>query len=148
MAKKKTDDDAKKKSNRPKIIAAVVVALLGYKFMLAPKPTPAKAADAPPKEGAVAPLPDLTLNLMDAEAHYLRVGIALILEAGTTAESMKDELAKASDVAVTDLSQKTYAELHDPVKREEAKKQLSDDVRKAFDNKKVVRVIFTSFVMQ
>ena len=49
MAKKKTDDDAKKKSNKPKIIGAVVIALVGYKFFLAPKPTPAKA-DAPPKE--------------------------------------------------------------------------------------------------
>src|SRR5581483_336423 len=94
-----------------KIIAAVVIALVGYKFFLAPKATPAKAADAPPKEGAVVALPDLTINLADAK--YLRVGVALVLEAGTSAEAMKDELPKASDIAVTLLSKQNYATLHD-----------------------------------
>ena len=148
MAKKKTDDDAKKKSNKPKIIAAVVIALVGYKFFLAPKPTPAKAADAPPKEGAVVALPDLTINLADADAKYLRVGVGLVLEAGTSAEAMKDELPKASDIAVTLLSKQTYATLHDVEKRNEVKGELSKAVRESFENKKVVRVIFTSFVMQ
>jgi len=147
MAKKKTGDDAKKKSNKPKIIGAVVIALVGYKFFLAPKPTPAKA-DAPPKEGMVVALPDLTINLADADPKYLRVGVALILEAGTTAEAMKDEVAKASDVAVTLLSKQTYATLHDVDKRSGVKDELSKETRAAFDNKKVVRVIFTSFVMQ
>jgi flagellar FliL protein len=146
MAKKKTDDDAKKKNNKPKVIAAVVIAVLGYKFFLAPKPTPAKAADAPPKEGAVVALPDLTLNLQDD--HYLRVGVALILEAGTSAEAMKEELPKASDVAVTLLSRQKSTELKDVDKRTEVKNELSEDVRDAFEGKKVVRVIFTSFVMQ
>ena len=148
MAKKKTDDDAKKKNGKPKIIAGVVVALLAYKFVLAPKPTPAKAADAPPKEGAVVALPDLTINLADNDPKYLRVGVALILEAGTSAEAMKDELPKASDIAVTLLSKQTYSDLHNVDKRDEVKAELSKEVRKEFDNKKVVRVIFTSFVMQ
>ncbi len=148
MAKKKTDDDAKKKNNKPKIIAGVVVAIIGYKFFLAPKPTPAKAADAPPKEGAVVALPDLTINLADNDPKYLRVGVGLILEAGTSAESMKDELPKASDVAVTLLSQQTYAKLHDVKERSAVKDELTKEVRAEFDNKKVARVIFTSFVMQ
>ena len=147
MAKKKTDDD-KKKNNKPKIIAAVVVALIGYKFFLAPKPSAAKAADAPPKEGAVVALPDLTINLADNDPKYLRVGVALVLDDGTSAESMKDELPKASDIAVTLLSKQTYTVLHDVDKRNGVKDELSKEVRAAFDNKKVVRVIFTSFVMQ
>ena len=147
MAKKKTDDD-KKKNNKPKIIAGVVVAFIGYKFFLAPKPAPAKAADAPVKEGAVVALPDLTINLADADPKYLRVGVALVLDDGTSAESMKDELPKASDIAVTLLSKQTYSVLHDVDKRNGVKDELSKEVRAAFDNKKVVRVIFTSFVMQ
>ena len=148
MAKKKTDDDAKKKNNKPKIIAGVVVAIIGYKFFLAPKPTPAKAADAPVKEGAVVALPDLTINLADNDPKYLRVGVGLILEAGTSAESMKEELPKASDIAVTMLSREHYADLHDVDKRNQVKDELSKEVRKEFDDKKVARVIFTSFVMQ
>jgi flagellar FliL protein len=146
MAKKKTDDDAKKKNNKPKIVGAVVIALVGYKFFLAPKPTVAKAADAPPKEGAVVALPDLTLNLQDGK--YLRVGVGLILEAGTSAESMKEELPKASDVIVSDLSNQTYANLMKIDERNKVKDDLSKKVRAEFDNKKVVRVIFSSFVMQ
>lgn len=147
MAKKKTEDDGKKKGGKQKIIAAAVIALVGYKFFLAPKPTPV-AADAAPKEGAIVALPDLTLNLKDTEARYLRVGVGLILEAGTTAEAMKEELPRASDVAVTFLSGFTYEQLHNVEEREKAKEELSKKVREAYENKKVVRVIFTSFVMQ
>ena len=51
------------------------------------------------------------MNLADKDARYLRVGIALILEKGTTAEAMKEELPIASDVAVDTLSAKTFAEM-------------------------------------
>jgi flagellar basal body-associated protein FliL len=49
---------------------------------------------------------------------------------------------------VTELSKYTYSDLHDPAKREEVKNTLSTKVREAYEGKKVVRVIFTSFVMQ
>lgn len=153
MAKKKTDapDDAKAaKSKKIKIIGALVVAAVGYKFFLAPKPAPAEAAD-PTKieEGAVVSLPDLTLNLADTNAtRYLRVGIALILEKGTTAEAVKEELPIASDTAVDVLSALTYAELQKPDAKTHVKEELSEKVREAFHDEKVARVIFTSFVMQ
>jgi flagellar protein FliL len=75
MAKKKTEDDGKKKDSKKKIIAGVVIAVIGYKFFLAPKPA-ANAEGAPKKEGSVVSLPELTLNL--ANGKYLRVGIALV----------------------------------------------------------------------
>jgi len=153
-------DEPKKKSKLPMIIVGVVLAAGAYKFVLAPKKTPpaeaaaaahgAAGATTPTtvKEGEVLALPDLTLNLADSEPRYLRVGIALILQAGTSTESMKNEAAKASDVAVDVLSAKTYADLHKPGAKEEVKKLLSEKVREAFEGKKVARVIFTSFVMQ
>jgi flagellar basal body-associated protein FliL len=136
------------------IVVAVVIALAGYKFVLAPKPKPKQDAATPAAaqkiaEGEVIPLPDLTLNLADTgSARYLRVGIALVLEKGTTAESMKNELPIASDVAVDELSSKTFAELTAPGAKQEIKADLSEKVRKAYDDGKVARVIFTSFVMQ
>ena len=155
-AKKKVDDD-KKKSPKVKIILALVVAAAAYKFVLAPKPkpeAPAEGGEAAAKieEGAVVSLPELTLNLADTgNVRYLRVGIALILEKGVAASGeggFEEELPIASDVAVDVLSAKTYAELAAPGAKHEIKAELSEKVREAFDDEKVARVIFTSFVMQ
>ena len=153
--KKGKDEEAKSGGKKKQIIAVVIVAALGYKFMLAPKPKPkeevaAGAAGAAVKieEGAVIALPDLTLNLAGDQTHYLRVGIALILEKGTSAEAIKEELPIASDVAVDTLSEKTFAELNAVGAKAEIKKELSEKVREAYENSKVARVIFTSFVMQ
>ena len=122
---------------------------------MAPKPAPkttdttAAAAEKVVEEGAVVPLPDLTLNLADTgQARYLRVGIALVLEKGTTSESMKEELPIASDVAVDTLSAKTYAELNASGAKQAVKAELTEKVREAYHDEKVARVIFTSFVMQ
>jgi flagellar basal body-associated protein FliL len=153
MAKKKKGEEEEGKKGKTKmIIVAVVIALAGYKFVLAPKPAPkadeTTATATKIQEGEVIPLPDLTLNLADSQARYLRVGLALILEKGTTVESMKNELPIASDVAVDTLSAKTFAELNAPGAKEQIKAELSEKVRKAYDDGKVARVIFTSFVMQ
>jgi flagellar FliL protein len=151
VAKKKSSDEGKK-SKLP-MIGVLVLAVVAYKFVLAPKPSaePAAAAEgeaAVVEEGPVVPLPELVLNLADAETRYLRVGIALILEAGTSTEHMKEELPIASDVAVDVLSEKTYDELREPGAKQHIKDELSEKVREAYHGEKVARVIFTSFVMQ
>src|SRR4051794_36901713 len=114
MAKKSKDGDdvPKGASSKKKIIIVVVIALAWFKFMGPGKAKPAPAETAAGvhavKEGEVMALPDLTLNLADGgEPRYLRVGLALILEAGTPAEAMKNDAAIASDVAVDVLSSKT-----------------------------------------
>jgi flagellar basal body-associated protein FliL len=151
MAKK--SDEPKKKGKLPLIIGGAIVAFVAYKFLLAPAaPAEPAAADGAHEtvleEGAVAPLPELVLNLADQDPRYLRVGIALILEAGVSMESVEEELPIASDVAVDVLSSKTYAELRQPGAKQQIKEELSKKVREAFHDEKVVRVLFTSFVMQ
>src|SRR4051794_8446483 len=156
MAKSKADGadapDAKSaKSKKIKIVVLVVAALAAYKFVGPGKAKPTAAAPNAPHvvvEGEVMSLPDLTLNLADNEPRFLRVGVALILEKGTSMESMKNEAPIASDVVVDVLSSRTFDQLHQPGAKEEVKKELSTRVRKAFDDHKVARVIFTSFVMQ
>src|SRR5688500_2671114 len=116
MAKK---SDEKKKGKMPMLIGGAIVAIVGYKFVLAP-PAPAEPAAAAAgevdeiEEGPVVPLPELVLNLADEDPRYLRVGIALILDAGVSIEGVEEELPIASDVAVDVLSSKTYAELRQP----------------------------------
>lgn len=153
MAKKSTDD-AKKKNNKPKIIAAVVLVIVGYKFFLAPKPA-AKAENAPKKEGAVAALPELTLNLADDQSRYLRVGIAVVYwegegggggHGGGAGDEDKDANI-ASDVAVDVLSHKTYTDLKTQHGKEEAKKEITEKLNHEL-HESVARILFTSFVMQ
>lgn len=156
MAKSKgKDDDAKASAaKKKKIIALVVVAALAYNFVLKPKPKADEVAAgdghgaAKIEEGGVIPIPDLTLNLAGSETHYLRVGIALILEKGTDMHHIKEELPIASDVAVDVLSAKTFEQLNEPGAKAELKKELSEKVREAYHDSTVARVIFTSFVMQ
>jgi len=150
MAKK--SDESKKKGKAPMLVGAAILAVVAYKFVLAPTaPAEPAAAEGEPvvlEEGAVAPLPELVLNLADHDPRYLRVGIALILEAGVSIESVEEELPIASDVVVDVLSSKTFAELREPGAKQLVKEELSKQVREAFHGEKVVRVLFTSFVMQ
>lgn len=154
--KKPTKGDGEKKSLFAKLkpILVVVAAIAGYKFFLAPKPVPAPAAEvsaaahAEPEEGAIVTVPEMVLNLAGPKQTYLRVGAALILEKGIDAEHFGEEVPLASDVLVDVLSAKTPEELKEPNAKAELKKELSEKVRKAFHDEKVVRVIFTTFVMQ
>jgi flagellar basal body-associated protein FliL len=155
--KKKGDDDEKGKSKGKKFapVIALVVAAAGYKFVLAPKPaaevpvdgTVAAAAVAL-EEGAIVTMPELVLNLAGAETHYLRVGAALVLEKGVDPAAFETEIPLASDVLVEVLSSKTPAELREPGAKVKLKEELSTKVREAYDDEKVVRVVFTTFVMQ
>ena len=156
--KKKTakDGDEKKKGGlvtKLKPVFMIVAAVAGYKFFLAPKPAPpaaevSAAAETAPEEGAIVTIPELVLNLAGPKQTYLRVGAALVLEKGVDAEILKEEVPLASDVLVDVLSAKTPEELKDPASKTELKKELSEKVRHAFHDEKVVRVIFTTFVMQ
>ena len=153
MAKKKTEDDGKKKDSKKKIIAAVVIAIVGYKFFLAPKPA-AKAEGAPKKEGAVVPLPEMTLNLSGG-TKYLRVGISVVywegMGGGGEGEGEgggEDKEAQiASDVAVSVLSAKSFDELKERDGKNEAKKAITEELNQALEDS-VARILFTSFVMQ
>jgi flagellar basal body-associated protein FliL len=153
---KKGDEEGEKKgmAAKAKPILAIVVAIAGYKFFLAPKPaapaaTGVAAAKVAPEEGVVVKLEnELTLNLAGDETHYLRVGIALVLEKGVVAKTMTEELPIAADVVIDVLSAKTPEELRQADAKTQLKAELSERVREAYHDEKVVRVVFTSFVMQ
>jgi flagellar FliL protein len=155
MAAKKKKGDEEKKPLGKKLMPVFVLlgAAAAYKFVLAPKPAEKSdgevgAAAETIVEGPVVTLPEQVLNLADDQNHYLRIGVALILEEGTNAEHMEEELPIASDVVVDVMSAKTLAELRDPDAKAAAKEELSEKVREAYHGEKVARVIFTTFVMQ
>jgi len=153
--KEKKDGEEKKGGIATKLkpVLMIVAAVAGYKFLLAPKPAApvpevSAAAVAEPEEGGIVTMPELVLNLAGPKTTYLRVGAALVLEKGVDPEALKEEVPLASDVLVDVLSAKTPEELRDPAAKTALKKELSEKVRHAFHDEKVVRVIFTTFVMQ
>jgi flagellar FliL protein len=154
--KKKGEEEAKKPLGKKLMPVLVLLGAAGaYKFVLAPKPAEKAAAEGAVgaaaeaiAEGPVVTLPEQVLNLAGPENHYLRVGVALILEEGTNAEHMEEELPIASDVVVDVLSAKTPEELRQPEAKTAVKAELSEKVREAYHDEKVARVIFTTFVMQ
>jgi flagellar FliL protein len=150
---KKGEEEKKPLSKKLMPVFVLLGAAAAYKFVLAPKPAekPAAGVGAAAEtivEGPVVTLPEQVLNLAGDENHYLRIGVALILEEGTSAEHMEEELPIASDVVVDVMSAKTPEELRDPEAKTVAKEELSEKVREAYHDAKVARVIFTTFVMQ
>lgn len=104
-------------------------------------------------DGAVAAVPSVlemesvTVNL--ADAHYLKLGLALQLKPGITSEAAQQEGlgARALDMALERLSAKEMGELVASEVRAEIKQQLGLDVCLAYAGE-VTNVYFTEFVMQ
>jgi flagellar protein FliL len=151
-----TDEEAAaaaKKKKKKMIIGGLVVAGLAYQFVLKPSPPaedPAAAEAAEViEEGEVATIEELVVNLADRnEVHYLRVGVGVVLEAGIAIADIEPELAKVNDVVIDIVSTKTFDELRAPGATADLKRELSVAARAAFDDERVVRIIFTNFVMQ
>lgn len=162
MAKKKKKDDEEEEKGgggKLKIIGGVVGAVLVYRFVLAPAPAPEpvdgetvaaeEAVERVVEEGLILPLDEIVVNLADADANrYLRVGIALVLEEGVAVEAVEPESPRAVDAAIDYLSSQSFETLREPGSKTVVREELSTQIREAFDDEMVVRVLLTTFVMQ
>ena len=134
--------------------AGVVAAVVVYKFVLSPAPAPEEEpvdemAERVLEEGEIFPLEEIVVNLTDTdENRYLRVGMALVLEKGTSPDAMETESAIAIDAAIDYLSAQSFADLREPGSKTTVRDDLSERIRAAYDDAKVVRVLLTTFVMQ
>jgi flagellar FliL protein len=130
-----------KKKGKKKILIILLVLLLvggGAGYKLTKKP----AGPAKPQPGAVLPLDSISLNL--AENHFLKLGIALQTVKGASGTL---DGSQALDLAISEFSGKTMAELSVPAKREADKQAYLASLQKAYD-KQIMDVYFTEFVMQ
>jgi flagellar basal body-associated protein FliL len=152
------DKDAEEKPKSKKklmMIGAVLAAGAAYKFVLAPKPAEPAAADGaameatPAPEGEVAPIPELVVNLASSEeVHYARVGVGAVLAEGIDVSSMEGQLPKISDIVIEIVSRHTFEDLREPEAVTTLKGEISEAAAEAFPDGEVIRVIFTTFVMQ
>lgn len=132
--------EEKKKGGKKKllVIAVLLVAVLGAGYFFFLKPSgPAK-----PQPGAVIALDPITLNL--ADGHYLKLGLAL---QATKAAKETPDGSHALDLAIDLFSGRQVAELGSATAREKLKKQLGEEVDKAYEGD-VMGVYFTQFVTQ
>jgi flagellar basal body-associated protein FliL len=121
-----------------------------YNFVLKPAPVEDPLAMVDPEliEGEIFELPEMVINLQDGDVSYVRVGIALVLEEGTLAADFEAESAIAKDVILEDLSSRTAELLRSSQGKRDVKADLSMAIREAYDDEKVIRVLFTALVMQ
>jgi flagellar FliL protein len=132
------EEPAKSKKKLIMILLVLVLAIGGsaYWFVLKPAPGPVK-----PVAGTVVPLEPIQINL--AGEHYLRIGVALQLTAGTK----EADGSKALDATIDEFSGKSIGEVTDPAKRRELKKALEKELDHLYEGE-VMGVYFTEFVTQ
>jgi flagellar FliL protein len=159
MAKKKEaeeEEEEEEGGGKKKIIMIVgglAAAGAVYNFVLkAPPPEEGmedEMAEVEPVEGEIVEMDELILNIGEGEQEgYLRIGLALVLEEGLVAKDFEAELPIAKDVAIQYLSARSPEELRSTGGKNAAKDELSALLREAYGGEKVVRVLFTSLVMQ
>ena len=154
--KKKKDDSAeeeteeKGKSKLPMIIGAVLALGGVYNFVLKPAPVedPIAMVDPEPIEGEIFELPEMVINIDDDSVQYVRVAMAVVLEEGTLAADFEAVAAIAKDAILEDLSGRSADQLQSTQGKQEIKAEISATLREAYNDEKVVRVLFTALVMQ
>jgi flagellar basal body-associated protein FliL len=89
----------------------------------------------------------VTVNLQDGS--YLKLGLAVQMAVGSDAKLVKEEglLAKATDVAITELAKHDIDELYEVKERDAIKADLSFDMCRE-THAKILKIYFTEFVMQ
>jgi len=90
----------------------------------------------------------MVINIDDDSVQYVRVAMAIILEEGTLAADFELEAAIAKDVILEDLSGRSADQLQSAQGKQDIKAELSETLREAYGDEKVIRVLFTALVMQ
>ncbi|MEL7157030.1 MAG: flagellar basal body-associated FliL family protein [Actinomycetota bacterium] len=139
------------------MIVGVLAALGGvYNFVLKPSPPPEEltpeemAAELEPVEGEIFQMEEMILNI-EGEAGsgtFLRIGLAMVLEEGVLVADFEMQQAIAKDVSVQYLSSIESSTLRTAEGRQAAKDELAALIREAYGDEMVLRVLFTSLVMQ
>jgi len=157
MAKKSKKGDGgegEEKKGKKKLLVPIVVAvavgaggyMYGSKSSAAPVTTTTTTLAPALALGPIVDLPAVNLNL-DAD-HFLRVALSLALKPGSTPDEVKNfNGAVAKDLLVSVLSGRTKAQLEQPEGRDSAKKELTDQIERAY-GELITAVFFTDFVMQ
>jgi flagellar FliL protein len=152
MSKDEKDAAEAPKKSKKKLLIIVIAAVVllgggGGAFIML-KGNSANAAPKEPAKGATVPMETpLTINL--ADGHYLKLAFTIQETADAGAETLDN--SQAIDLAITQYSGKSIAELETEKGREKAKEDLLAAIEKAYNEKDkqvVMDLYFTQFVTQ
>lgn len=140
------EPEKKKKSKKLLLILLVgVLVLAGAAYWIFLRPAsgaPKPHATPTPVAGQVLTVEPISINL--ADGHYLRLGMGLQL---TKATKEAPNPSRALDLAITQFSGHTVAEVSDPATRDKMKAELLTSLEKAYEGE-VMDVYLTNFVTQ
>lgn len=111
---------------------------------------PKQAAGEPAEveEGEILDVGTLTTNLAGANPRYARVGVALVLSAGTPSSAVQPDLPLVKDALITEISSHSAGDVQGREGVEALRKTLTRAVTGLFDDQQVVRVVLTELLVQ
>ncbi|RME84319.1 MAG: flagellar protein FliL [Zetaproteobacteria bacterium] len=141
------------------VLLVVLIGLVGFltwKLVLTPAPAqaPAKAeAEAPAPEPDAPPvyvdLGDITVNLADPDAtRFLRAKIKLEVRGEKAKQKVEENLVRIHDLAITVMSNKTFAELRTAGGKYALKEELIYRINRLLGGEWVRNLFFTDFIAQ
>jgi len=100
-----------------------------------------------PAEGEVVEVGVLTVTLPGPDAHYARVGLAVVLKEGATEDDVAGRFPLVKDAAISILAGKGPDEFRTPEGLERLRTELSHIAREIYPDGEVVRVVLTEAIV-
>ncbi|HEX7098640.1 MAG TPA: flagellar basal body-associated FliL family protein [Acidimicrobiia bacterium] len=132
------------------LIPVVVLALGGAGFggyMFAGGASAAPPPTTQPAEGEVVEVGVLTVTLPGPDAHYARVGLAVVLVEGVTEDAVAGRFPLVKDAAISILAGKTPDDFRTPAGLERLRRELSGIAQEIYPDGEVLRVVLTEAIV-
>lgn len=128
------------------VLAAVVVVLAAAWWLLLRGGD--ETAEAPPEDGPVVEVAQMTVNLAGDEFHYVRFAFALVLSAEALPGDVEPRFALVKDAALSVAQSFTEAELRTPEGTDRLRSELTLRAREVYPDGLVRRAVLTELLVQ
>lgn len=108
----------------------------------------AEAGPAPVEEGEILEVGTLTTNLGGDRPAYARVGVGLVLAAGTDPAVVEGDLALVKDAAISEIARHGAEELQGEDGVTALRDGLTSAIGALFEDGEVIRVVLTELLVQ
>ncbi|MDH4116626.1 MAG: flagellar basal body-associated FliL family protein [Acidimicrobiia bacterium] len=151
--KEKKEKDGEGGGGMKKIILMVAPALVvgaGMFFFLGGKGADAAAPTTTlaPVEGVVLEVETITVNLVDEDSRYARLGFAVVLDSLADEALVQGRVPLMRDAALTIMTDYTSADLQSQEGMERLRVDLSDAMVALFPDGEVLRAVLTELIVQ
>lgn len=103
---------------------------------------------APPPEGPVVEVAQMTVNLAGTELHYARLGIAVVLRDDVVAPDVEGRFPLLQDAALSEAQALAPEVLRTPDGLQQLRERLTTRAQTVYPDGEVLRVVLTELVVQ